>query len=91
MLEFGVPTLARCFSSSGAHDIVLKDVIKDDIAYVSGTLEDHKANLPSRLIFNERFVPWINKWLPTVDICYFVRNDRESKGALYYWLGKATL
>ncbi len=86
-----VAPLTRALSSGSHGHEAHKTIQRGDVAYMGGSLEDYKQNYPKRLMFNERVIPWISKWFPSVDIAYFVRNDRHSKLALYYWLGRAKL
>lgn len=83
--------LSRCFSSHGSVHSLHKETLKNDTAFVQPTVEELKEQLPTKIMFHERLIHWVNKWLPTIDISFFVRNDRESKLALYYWLGKFEL
>jgi len=81
--------LFRAFS--GDHNSHHRVIKHGDTEFVEGSLESYKENLPKSLKFNERLIFFANKWFPTVDITYFFRNDRDSKLALYYWLGKLNL
>lgn len=83
-------SLSRCFSGHGGHPEGRKFISGERIL-AEGTIEDYKQNIPERMFFFDRFVAYFSKWIPVLDITYFVRNDRESKLTAYYWLGKASL
>lgn len=83
--------LSRSLSSHSAAHGLHKEVVKADATYVQATPEELKESLPTKIMFHERLAHWISKFFPAVDIAYFVRNDRESKLSLYYWLGKFKL
>eukprot|EP00826_Nyctotherus_ovalis_P041495 TRINITY_DN4184_c0_g2_i3.p1 TRINITY_DN4184_c0_g2~~TRINITY_DN4184_c0_g2_i3.p1 ORF type:complete len:303 (-),score=25.13 TRINITY_DN4184_c0_g2_i3:29-937(-) len=80
--------LSRSLSSHSTAHGLQKEVVKADATYVQTTSEGLKESLPTKIVFHERLVHWVSKFFPSVDIAYFVRNDRESKLSLYYWLGK---